>query len=126
MGAIQLEQQEVLEDLFVKDTHYIGLKNLADMLGADIGTVATALKLDRRVEELDPANRAVKKWLQVFNLILEMVKQSEPDISKERASLKLKRWLHVPQIQLENKTPLEFLLKGKTKQLITYLEQLVL
>ena len=64
--------------------------------------------------------------MKVFNLILEMIRQSYPDITKDDASLKLKRWLHVPQIQLGNETPLDFMLKGKTRQLISYLEQLIL
>lgn len=123
MNALK-NTQEVLEDLFVKDKHLIGVKNLAEILGTDSRTIAHALKIEEKVEELDPSNKAVKKWMKVFNLILELIKQGEPDITKPAASLKLKRWLHIPQIQLENETPLEYMLKGKTRQLTSYLEQL--
>lgn len=125
MNALK-QPLEVLEDLFVKDKHLIGVKNLADILGTDTKIIAHALKIEERVEELDPTNKAVKKWMKIFNLILEIIKQGEPDITKANASLKLKRWLHMPQIQLENATPLDFMLKGKTRQLISYLEQLAL
>ena len=125
MNALK-NTHEVLEDLFVKDTHLIGVKNLAEILGTDCRTIAHALKIEEKVEELDPANKAVKKWMKIFNLILEIIKQGEPDILRPAASLKLERWLHIPQIQLENETPLEYMLKGKTRQLRSYLEQLAL
>jgi hypothetical protein len=125
MGALK-QSEEVLGDLFVKNKHLIGVRNLAEMLGTDTEAIALALKIERKIEELEPSNKAVRKWMKVFNLILEMIKQAEPDISKDKASLKLKRWLHIPQIQLENEAPISYMLKGKTRQLISYLEQLVL
>ncbi|PIP94964.1 MAG: hypothetical protein COW00_14030 [Bdellovibrio sp. CG12_big_fil_rev_8_21_14_0_65_39_13] len=127
MAAVKRPTEEViLEELFVKDKALVGVQNLAKMLGTDSHSIVTALKLDDKVEELDPSNKAVKKWMKIFNLILEMIKQADSEITKDAASLRLKKWLHVPQIQLGNETPLDFMLKGKTRQLTSYLEQLVL
>lgn len=120
-----LRNDQILEDLYVPDTSHVGLGNLAKALSIDEDKLIRALKVTGIAEELDPSNLAMRKWLIIFNLIIELIQQTEPEISKERAFVKIRRWLNLPSIQLGKATPLQYMLRGKTKQVITLLEQLV-
>lgn len=120
-----LREIEILEDLYLPETHHIGLTNLVKALDVDAEKLVKALKVERNAEELDASNATMKKWLTIFNLIIKMAQQTEPEISKERAFVKIRRWLNNPSIQLGNSTPMQFMLRGKSRQVITLLEQLI-
>lgn len=120
-----LRNDEIFEDLYVPQTHHVGLENLANVLSVDPDKLIKALKVERDTEELDASNSVMQKWLTIFNLIIKLAQQTEPELSKERAFVKIRRWLNLPSIQLENSTPMQFMLRGKSKQVITLLEQLI-
>jgi hypothetical protein len=123
MSALRKEQ--ILEDLYIPDTSRVGLGNLAKALSIEEDKLIRALKVTDIAEELSPSNLTMRKWLIIFNLIIELIQQTEPEISKEKALVKIRRWLNLPSIQLAKATPLQYMLHGKTKQVTTLLEQLV-
>jgi hypothetical protein len=120
-----LRNDQILEDLYIPDTSHVGLGNLAKTLNIEEDKLIRALKVTDITDKLYPSNIAMKKWLIVFNLIIELIQQTEPKINKERALVKIRRWLNLPSIQLAKATPLQYMLCGKTTQVITLLEQLV-
>jgi hypothetical protein len=120
-----LRNDQILEDIYIPDTSCIGLENLAEALSVDKDKLALALKITDRDKKLDPSNLEMRKWLIVFNLIIELIQQTEPEINKERAFVKIKHWLNLPSMHLGKSTPLQYMICGKTKQVTTLLEQLV-
>lgn len=120
-----LRNDQILEDLYIPDTSLVGLGNLAKALSIEEDKLIRALRVTDNTEKLEQSNLTMRKWLIIFNLIIEMIQQTEPEISKESALVKIKRWLNLPSIQLAKATPLQYMLRGKTKQVITLLEQLV-
>jgi hypothetical protein len=120
-----LRNDQILEDLYIPDTSRVGLGNLAKALSIEEDKLIRALKVTDIAEELSPSNLTMRKWLIIFNLIIELIQQTEPEISKEKALVKIRRWLNLPSIQLAKATPLQYMLCGKTTQVITLLEQLV-
>lgn len=120
-----LRNDQILEDLYVPETSHIGLDNLATALNVDSAKLMKALKVDRDTDELDPSSTVMQKWLSIFNHIIKLIQQTEPEITKERAFVKIRRWLNLPSVQLGNSTPMQFMLRGKSKQVITILEQLI-
>ncbi|GEM_PF-6914718 len=126
----QFSTINVLEDLYGADKHdhEIDLSKLSKMFGINQGTIAEALGLEsNRISKnpFAPDNKPLKKWLVVFNLIIELIRESEPGLEKQQVQTKMKRWLNMPQVQLDNQTPLTYMLKGKTRKVINLLEQLV-
>lgn len=122
---VALRNDVIFEDLYVPETHHIGLQNLANALDVDSDKLVKALKVNRDTEELDASNTVMQRWLSIFNLIIKLAQQSEPELSKERAFVKIRRWLNLPNIELGNSTPFQYMLRGKNKQVITLLEQLI-
>jgi hypothetical protein len=120
-----LRNDQILEDLYIPDSSHIGLGNLAKALSIEEDKLIRALKVTDIAEELGPSNLTIKKWLIIFKLIIELIQQTEPEINKEKALVKIKRWLNLPSIQLARATPLQYMLRGKNKQVISLLEQLV-
>jgi hypothetical protein len=119
--------QTVLEDLFAKDSSDIDSGNLAKLLGVTKKELGTALNLDPSVlsrDHIAPTNLTMKYWLIIFNLFIELVQQAEPNLTKEEIQVKMSRWLKLPNTQLSNSTPLEAMLKGKSRKVIHLLEQL--
>lgn len=118
---------KVLENFFDTDTPKINLKVLADFFGKTQGEIATALDLDPSTVSRNPLTAPegkVKAWLAIFNLIIEVIAKAEPELSPDQIKSKMQKWLILPRPEFEYQTPLEYMLKGKSRKVKFYLEQL--
>ena len=118
---------KVLENFFDKDTPKINLKALAEFFGKTQSEIATALKLDPSAISRNPfttPDGKIKSWLAIFNLIIEVIGEAEPNLTPEQIKNKMQKWLVLPRPEFEYQTPLEYMLKGKSKKVKFYLEQL--
>jgi hypothetical protein len=123
----ELNRINILEDLYAKDSSDIDPTNLAKMLGVNKKELAAALKLDPSVisrSNIAPTNKTVKNWLVIFNLIIDLFQQEEPQLPKDQIQIKMSRWLKLPNTQLGNVSPIDTMLKGKARKVIHLLEQL--
>lgn len=127
MKAMSKEIQ-VLEGFFDKDTPKINLKVLADFFGKPQADIANALQLDPTAVSRNPLatpDGKIKAWLAIFNLIIEVVSQAEPELTSDQIKGKMQKWLVLPRPELESQTPLECMMKGKSRKVKFYLEQLL-
>ena len=88
MKAMSKEIQ-VLEGFFDKDTPKINLKVLADFFGKPQADIANALQLDPTAVSRNPLatpDGKIKAWLAIFNLIIEVVSQAEPELTDSHLS----------------------------------------
>ena len=65
----------------------------------------------------------LKQWLLIFNLIIKIIGESESELAPTAIKVKMQRWLKMPRPEFDDKSALEFMLKGKTRQVRNILEQ---
>lgn len=123
-----MKEVKVLEDFFDKETPKVNLKILADFFGKPQGEIAAALNLDPSAVSRNPLTTPegkIQVWLGIFNLIIEVISQGEPDLAPEHIKNKMQKWLVLPRPEFESQAPLEYMLKGKSRKVKFYLEQLL-
>jgi hypothetical protein len=119
---------QVLENFFDKESPKINLKTLADFFGKTQGEVAAALNLDPSAVSRNPLTNPdgkIKSWLAIFNLIIEVIGEAEQELTPEQIKSKMQKWLVLPRPEFESQSPLEYMLKGKSRKVKIYLEQLL-
>ncbi len=125
--AAPLNEINVLEELYDKDGSDINLKYLANLLSIQDKELAKALHMNETSfskKPYAPQNEALKEWLGIFNLIISIINDAEPNLSKDLIKVKMQRWLKLPRPEFNNKTPIEFMLLGKSRRVKNLLEQM--
>jgi len=125
--AKPLQELNVLEDLYDEGSSDINLKRLAGLLGLPDKELAKALDVNETTfsrKPYAPQNAALNQWMGIFNLIIDIVHEAEPELSPEQIKLKMQRWLKLARPEFDNKTPIEFMLAGKIRRVKNFLEQL--
>lgn len=123
-----MKEVKVLEGFFDKDTPKINLKTLADFFGKTQAEVAVALKMDASAISRNPLatpEGKIQAWLSIFNLVIEVITQAEPNLTPEQIKGKMQKWLVLPRPEFESQSPLDYMLKGKGRKVKFYLEQLL-
>lgn len=120
---------DVLQELYTDERPSdINLKKLAGLLGLQDVELANALQVNPSSfsrSPYAPGNAALSQWFGIFNLIIEIIHQANPDLSAEEVKLKMQRWLKLPRPEFDNQTPLEAMLKGKSRKVRNLLEQML-
>lgn len=117
---------QVLENFFDTNSPKVNLKILADFFGKSDADIAIALNLDPSVVSRNPLatpDGKVKTWLSIFNLIIEIISEADPSLSAEQIKSKMQKWLVLPRPEFDFQTPLEYMLKGKSRKVKMFLEQ---
>ncbi len=117
---------QVLENFFDKDSPRVNLKILADFFGKTDAEVAIALDLEPSAVSRNPLatpEGKIKTWLSIFNLIIEIISEADENLGADQIKAKMQKWLVLPRPEFESQTPLEYMLKGKSRKVKTYLEQ---
>lgn len=123
-----LREIQVLNDLFDEKSSKINLHHLATFFNVKDKELAEALEMNPSTMSRNPLanpNSTVKTWLSIFNLLIQVIDQAEPGLTPEQVKPKMQRWLNLPRTELEDKTPLEYMLKGKNRKVKLILEQLL-
>ncbi len=121
-----MKEVHVLQELFDKESPKINLRSLAEFFGATQGDVAAALGMDATSVSRNPLaapEGKVKTWLSIFNLLIEVITEAEPTIPTEDVKQKMKVWLSLPRPEFDGQTPLNYMLKGKSRKVRLFLEQ---
>ena len=127
--GLNLRDVDVLEELYTEENQSeVNLKKLATLLGIKDNELAHALKIDTSAlsrKPYAPSNTVLKQWLIIFNLIITIIGQTEPESTPENTKLKMQRWLKLPRPEFEGKSALEYMLNGKARRIKNILEQLL-
>lgn len=120
---------DVLRELYTEERPSdINLKNLAGLLGLQDVELAKALQLNQSSfsrSPYAPGNPALNQWFGIFNLIIEIIHQADPELAAEEVKLKMQRWLKLARPEFDNQTPLETMLNGKSRKVRNLLEQML-
>lgn len=119
---------QVLENFFDKDSPKVNLKILAEFFGKTQSELATALNMDPTAVSRNPLaspDGKVKVWLSIFNLVIEVLSEAEPKLTPDQLKSKMQKWLVLPRPEFESQSPLEYMMKGKSRKVKFYLEQLL-
>ncbi len=118
---------DVLEDLYTQENPTeVNLKRLAELLDIKQKQIAESFHLDESKISKNPyasQNQTLKQWLLIFNLIIKIIGESESELAPTAIKVKMQRWLKMPRPEFDDKSALEFMLKGKTRQVRNILEQ---
>lgn len=127
--SVHLKEMEVLEELYTADNpSEINLKSLATLLGVPDKEVASALKMSASVFSKKPyasSNPVLKQWHNLFNLIIRVFAESDPDLSAQDIKIKMQRWLKTPRPEFDGQTALDELLQGRIRKVRNLLEQML-
>jgi hypothetical protein len=123
-----LRELKILDELYDEQSSDINLKRLARLLGLQAKVLAKALDISESVLSRKPFvsnNEALNHWLLIFNLIIDIILEAEPHLPSEQVKLRMQRWLKLPRPEFNNKTPIEFMISGKSRRVKNFLEQLL-
>lgn len=123
------KELEVLKELYADERPAeINLKRLASLMGVSDNDLAKALDISSSAFSRTPyasTSPSLNQWMAIFNLVIEIIKRAEPSLTAEETKLKMQRWLKLARPEFQNKTPLEMMLSGKSRQVNNMLEQLL-
>jgi hypothetical protein len=126
--AALMRQDDVLEELYTEENpSEINLKKLANLFGVTHKEMAETLKVETSSFSKNPylsSSNVLKQWRIIFNLFIDVVDQSESELSSEEVKVKMQRWLKAPNLDLDDKSPLEMMMSGKARKVRSLLEQL--
>lgn len=127
MGAFK--ELEVLDDLYTPESpSEINLKRLAALLDLNDKDLAEAFKIDPSTMSKNPyasSNPVLRQWMSVFNLIIKIITESEPELSPQGIKLKMQRWLKLPRPEFAGNSAVDEMQKGRVRRVKNILEQLV-
>jgi hypothetical protein len=126
--ANHLRQVEVLSGLFDDKSPKINLQHLAKFFNVNDKDIAEALSMSASSLSRNPLatpDKMVHTWLSIFNLLIQVIDQNEPDLLADQVKQKMQLWLNLPRPELEDSTPLAFMLKGKSRKVKFLLEQVL-
>jgi hypothetical protein len=119
---------EVLDDLYTSESpSEINLKRLATLLDLNDKDVAEAFKLDPTAVSKSPyasSNPVLKQWMNVFNLVIRIISESEPDLGPVDTKIKMQRWLKLPRPEFGGNSAVDEMRRGKARRVKNLLEQL--
>ena len=122
-----IKRIDVFEDLYEKDSTDIGVANLASLLSVQQKDLAKAFEVSPSAASRNgiSANNAVmKQWMRIFNLVIDMIEASGPAMDKGVVQLKMSRYLKLPNSHFGGQTLLDVMMKGQSRKVIRFLEQL--
>ncbi|MCK5884009.1 MAG: DUF2384 domain-containing protein [Bacteriovoracaceae bacterium] len=129
MNNRALQSVEFFEEnkLYIDDSSELDLTALAKLLGVNQKELAVAFnitesQITRKAATSD--NKFVQQWMAVFNILIEHIQSTEPGITSEKLSLKMSRWLKMPNSHFSQESPISVMLKGKARRVINLLEQI--
>ena len=130
MGATSFNKEiDVLNDLYTEERpSEINLKRLAALLGILDKDLATAFKLDPSTISKNPyasSNPVLAQWMVVFNLIIKIISESEPELATEQIKVKMQKWLKLPRPEFDGRSAVDEMQKGRVRKVKNILEQLV-
>ena len=129
MSSKPLKETDILNNLYGENSHAsdFDLKKIADFFGVNAGLVASAVGMSESALSKNPYSnkKPVKQWQSIFNLLIEIITDAEPQLSNEEVRVKMQRWLKLSRPEFQDKTPVDMLLSGKAKKVKNLLEQLV-
>ena len=127
MGAFK--EIEVLDDLYTSESpSEINLKRLATLLDLRDKDLAEAFKIDPTVMSKNPyasSNPVLRQWMVVFNLIIKIIGESEPQLAPQDVKLKMQKWLKLPRPEFDGNSAVDEMQKGRVRKVKNILEQLV-
>lgn len=125
MAAIQ--RLDIFEDLYFKDSSNYDVDFLAKLLNKQKKDIISALHVSSATAKrsgIDPDNEIMKDWMRIFNLVVDLIQDSEPGLSKAEIQTKMGRFLRLPNSHFSNKSLLEVMIEGKARKAVRLLEQL--
>ncbi|MCH2533966.1 MAG: MbcA/ParS/Xre antitoxin family protein [Bdellovibrionales bacterium] len=127
--SVPIKEIDVLEELYTKENPTeINLKKLAKLLGVKDKEIATALGVDATSLSRKPyasSNPKLKQWHSLFNLIIRIFAEADPELTNEQIKIKMQRWLRTPRPEFNDRTALDEMLKGRSRKVRNLLEQLL-
>ena len=119
---------EVLDDLYTSESpSEINLKRLASLLDLKDKDLAEAFNIDPTMLSKNPyasSNPILKQWMTIFNLIIQIISESEPDLTPSEIKVKMQRWLKLPRPEFNGKSSVDEMRKGRARRVKNLLEQL--
>jgi len=129
MGTPVFKEIDVLNDLYTEESpSEINLKRLAVLLGLKDKELAEAFRLDPSVMSKNPyasSNPVLTQWMVVFNLIIKIISEGEPQLSPEEIKIKMQKWLKLPRPEFNGNSAVIEMQKGRVRKVKNILEQLV-
>jgi hypothetical protein len=125
MNAIK--RVDVFENLYIKDSTNIDISNLAKLLGVSQQTLTAAFDVSpthASRKGIDANNHVMKQWMRIFNLVVDLIEESDPSLAKETIQIKMSRWLRLPNSHFNGESLLDVMMKGRARKVIHLLEQL--
>lgn len=125
LKSIQFAEEN---ELYREGTSELDLAALAKLIGITQKEIAEAFRVSEsqvsRGTSKVSENIIAKQWMTVFNILSEYIKDTDPDLPKDRVRLKIMRWLKMPNFHFGNETPLNMMMEGKARKVIFLLEQI--
>ena len=120
---------EVFDPLYTEDRPSdINLKKLSELLGIRQDKLAKALKINpttlSKSPYAKPTNKTLSKWMAVFNQIISIIAETEPELNADEIRLKMQKWIKIPRPDFSGDSALDYMLKGKINRVSNLLEQI--
>lgn len=124
MAAIS--RVDVFEDLYLKDSSNYDVKFLVKLLNKQQQEIIAALKISSSTAKrgIDSDNAVMKQWMRIFNLIVDLIEESEPSLGKAEIQTKMGRYLRLPNSHFGGSSLLDVMMEGKARKVIRFLEQI--
>ncbi len=127
--AIAFKELEVLNDLYTPESpSEINLKRLATLLDLKDKDLADAFKIDPTTLSKNPyasSNPVLKQWITIFNLIIIIISEAEPELSPNGIKIRMQKWLKLPRPEFNGNSAVDEMRKGKSRLVKNLLEQLI-
>ena len=127
--AIAFKELEVLNDLYTPESpSEINLKHLATLLDLKDKDLADAFKIDPTTLSKNPyasSNPVLKQWITIFNLIIIIISEAEPELSPNGIKIRMQKWLKLPRPEFNGNSAVDEMRKGKSRLVKNLLEQLI-
>jgi hypothetical protein len=99
--TVAFKEIEVLDDLYTAESpSEINLKRLAALLDLKDKELAEAFKIDPTTFSRNPyasSSPVLKQWMLVFNLIIRIIAEAQPELSSTEIKVKMQKWLKLPR-----------------------------
>ncbi|MGK5086674.1 hypothetical protein WDW86_03885 [Bdellovibrionota bacterium FG-2] len=126
--AVAFKEIEVLDDLYTPEGHsQINLKRLATLLDLNDKDIAEAFKIDPTALSKNPyasSNPVLKQWMTIFNLIIRIISEAEPELAPADIKVKMQKWLKLPRPEFKGNSAVDEMRRGKARRVKNLLEQL--
>lgn len=126
--VVAFKEIEVLDDLYTPDSPTeINLKRLAKLLDLKDKDLAEAFNIDPTIFSKNPyasSNPVLKQWMTIFNLIIQIIAEAEPELPSTNIKVKMQKWLKLPRPEFNGNSAVDEMRNGKVRRVKNILEQL--